>query len=532
MDAVEKSRLSHGADQNDPELFWLYEYHLKPLKPRNIIEIGVGKTDITDMLLKLVGKNGKVIGVSETKPTLSAKILANKKFRLIQGSPSDPRTLKKIRALVKTVDILFLNGDHSPYNVIRESECCLPLLRPGGLAVWQNICFEDPEGIRQTWYGVLKPRFLGATEYFVDPFQGGMGLWYQTEDNAAALLERAEVHLEASEDRQAEVLLRRLVAHRRGHGHAWFDLAMALWDHNLDEAREALAMAVAARPNLYPHALDWAREVGEEAPLPIGETGSSAKRLRAVEELTRMRLYRRGLEVLETIMSSDSESPLALVLRVDLLEKCRAPAREISRALLDALDAQPAQAVDVTRTLLEKEGARVTQMLLKLRKYPDAVRFTDALVHRFPSFRQQASTFLANSMHFCIWASKHGLTGRINFLESNFFRNLLRELQEQGHQRVGFLPASTITLQLLENQPEAWKAQLTLYDNYKAGQSLAQRPILSPLSLTAADCDIVLITSLTYGRELTRQLLDNHFPPEKIRDITRERSTHGPLLPD
>lgn len=521
MDLVTFNRLTHGAYQNAEELHWLYEHHLKPLRPKTVIEVGVARGGTTRLLLDLVGEDGIVIGLDRKKSSIANDVRDHSRFHLIQGASNDPRTLKKVKALTERVDFLFIDGDHSPYGVMRDSETYLPLLRPGGLAVWHDVRRESPEGIKQSWYGVLKPRLLGASEYFADPYQAGFGLWYKTEDDAATLLDQAEAFLEEGKDMQAEGLLRRLVAHRRAHGHAWFDLAMALWDHHLEEAREALAMAVAARPNLYHHAYEWAQEVGEPAPQVLGESGNNKEQLDQAMKLRQMGLPKRALDALERIPDSEPEGPEALARRIPLLEECHAPMLEVSRALLNAVDIFPEHVQGSRLELLEREGKHLIEVLLSMQKYAEAVRLSDALSQRCPKFSEQAAEVLSSSLHFCIWAGKHGLATRGHLRPTNYYQSLMTRLSKKGAQRLVLLPSGSATGQFLENRPEALFSRVKIADNFKHGKSLSGHTIDDAKTLLPAHYDLAVISSPTHAGELFHQLTEQGFAVEQIYDMTK-----------
>ncbi len=93
---------------------------------------------------------------------------------LAAGDSHDPATAAKARQLAGgPVDVLFIDADHDYAAVAADWQMYSPLVRPGGLAVFHDICGEP--GVRQFWAQ------LGATadcaEIITSPAHwGGFGV--------------------------------------------------------------------------------------------------------------------------------------------------------------------------------------------------------------------------------------------------------------------------------------------------------------------------------------------------------------------
>lgn len=185
--------LTEGAYQDLSELGWLYANHLEPHRPRRIIEIGVAAGGTTRLFLDLCGPHGQVVGIDISKELIARDVLEHANFHLLLGSSSSKEIVAQVAALMPECDLLLIDGDHTEQGVLADTECYLPLVREGGLVIWHDVQLESPSGIKGTWYGKLKQRYTGATDYFVDPYNTGYGLWYKRAAGARGPLEPTPV---------------------------------------------------------------------------------------------------------------------------------------------------------------------------------------------------------------------------------------------------------------------------------------------------------------------------------------------------
>ena len=167
------------ARQTFDELHWLTTEHLEPLAPRAVLEIGVASGGTTLLFCHLVGPEGRVVGLDITDSLLPKRLVEDPRFTLILGDSGSPAVHNAVTALGLQFDVILIDGNHESDAAARDTELYLPLLRPGGLAVWHDIRLEPPNGIKPLWYGRLKHELPGTTEYYVRPDNNGYGLWYK-----------------------------------------------------------------------------------------------------------------------------------------------------------------------------------------------------------------------------------------------------------------------------------------------------------------------------------------------------------------
>lgn len=179
-------RTGKSTDPDDPlarqtfdELLWLTTEHLEPLRPRQILEIGVASGGTTLLFCHLVGPEGRVIGLDITSDWMPRRLLDDPRFTLLLGDSGRESVAQQIRQLGLTFDMMLIDGCHETDAVARDTALYLPMLREGGLAVWHDIRLEPPRGIKPYWYQTLKPTLPGAMDYYVRDDNNGYGLWYK-----------------------------------------------------------------------------------------------------------------------------------------------------------------------------------------------------------------------------------------------------------------------------------------------------------------------------------------------------------------
>lgn len=108
-----------------------------------------------------------------TRPDSSCEISA------LEGDSHDP----KLRAHVlhelqgRSVDLLFIDGDHTEIGVAADYEAYAPLVRPGGLIALHDIVDQQPYPENQVQYFWKRLRVREEFEEFIDdPGQCGFGI--------------------------------------------------------------------------------------------------------------------------------------------------------------------------------------------------------------------------------------------------------------------------------------------------------------------------------------------------------------------
>lgn len=119
----------------------------------NILEIGMGDNGGTHILWRHIFNTVVTIEISPdfVKKFKRSEWLDSRSI-IVTGRSEDPGTLKRVRAYLDSVDVLFIDGDHSYEAVARDWAIYHNLVRPGGL-----VAFHD-SACRLLDYGVA--RFL------------------------------------------------------------------------------------------------------------------------------------------------------------------------------------------------------------------------------------------------------------------------------------------------------------------------------------------------------------------------------------
>jgi Methyltransferase domain len=165
----------HGAQQKAGELARLLGL-LAAAGPQVILEIGSDAGGTLYAWSQLpsaprviaVSLPGQAYAITGHGPELHGAELA-------EGDSHDPRTLAQVRDMLsgQLADVLFIDADHTYAAARADFETFTPLLRPGGLAVFHDIC-GIPD-VRRLWDEVR----AGATHSEIvtgDGDWGGFGI--------------------------------------------------------------------------------------------------------------------------------------------------------------------------------------------------------------------------------------------------------------------------------------------------------------------------------------------------------------------
>ena len=180
----------HGAIQKEQELASFLAL-LADHPPQVVVEIG-SDAGGTLWAWQQIGAR-RVIGVDQPRgPYSSGQLLNEHGCEVVYGDSHDPKTLGALKELLgwddlnydtnmEPVDLLFIDGDHTYAGVRRDFEMYSPLVRPGGMIAFHDICHHPhhPDvGVDMLW------RQLGngavKTEIITDPpTWGGIGVLRQ-----------------------------------------------------------------------------------------------------------------------------------------------------------------------------------------------------------------------------------------------------------------------------------------------------------------------------------------------------------------
>lgn len=165
------------------------------LNVERMLEIGTFKGGTLFLFTRMANSNAEIIsldmpggefggGYERFKiPFFTGFAQEQQKIYLIREDSHLPRSLQKVKSTLKgkSLDFLFIDGDHSYRGVKQDFEMYSPLVRKGGLVAFHDICKHPPElrcDVSSYWNEIKRSHKY--EEIIADPNQGwaGIGLIY------------------------------------------------------------------------------------------------------------------------------------------------------------------------------------------------------------------------------------------------------------------------------------------------------------------------------------------------------------------
>jgi len=164
---------------------------VKLVKPRVVLEIGTAKGGTLFMFTRVASSDGTLISIDLPGgpfgggyPAWMGRFIrsfgrGNQSIHLIRADSHASSTLLQVQELLgeKRVDFLFIDGDHSYEGVKKDFEMYSPLVRPGGVLAFHDVCPGPPEnvgGVPALWLEVSKEH--KCLSMVKDNGQGGYGI--------------------------------------------------------------------------------------------------------------------------------------------------------------------------------------------------------------------------------------------------------------------------------------------------------------------------------------------------------------------
>jgi cephalosporin hydroxylase len=159
------------ATQAPEEITWLLHL-LREQRPRTVVEIGTDQGG-TLYLWPLVAARDAVIAAIDTRVlgplhrwspyAVVRRALRRGRQRIVLMMPADshdPATVERLRRVLgeRSIDFLFIDGDHSYDGVRSDFELFSPLVRAGGIIAFHDIDDGVSIGVKQFW-GELKQTY-------------------------------------------------------------------------------------------------------------------------------------------------------------------------------------------------------------------------------------------------------------------------------------------------------------------------------------------------------------------------------------
>lgn len=145
-------------DLDDNALYYRFLYAVADrFTPSNIVEIG---TAIGWSAIHLAGGNrvGKTISIDIDAEAIKRGSLLAKKFGLlnIEFITSDSCDAKILERLPKTIDILYIDGEHTYERSCRELAFYGPRIKSGGIVILDDIRISDE--MKALWESIRLPK--------------------------------------------------------------------------------------------------------------------------------------------------------------------------------------------------------------------------------------------------------------------------------------------------------------------------------------------------------------------------------------
>lgn len=189
--AVTNSKLFRS-EQKSSEIFCFLEY-IKSIKPRFICEIGSSRGGTLFLFCQISQPNSHIYSIDIIYPIERRLIYRrfqkkNQKISCIQADSQKEKTVSILKKMLgdSSIDILFIDGDHSFDGVMSDFKMYSPLVRKGGIIAFHDIVpdYKMRYGITSNskvgdvplFWSQLKQQHLNYVEFIEDPTQDGMGI--------------------------------------------------------------------------------------------------------------------------------------------------------------------------------------------------------------------------------------------------------------------------------------------------------------------------------------------------------------------
>ena len=171
---------------------------LKRQRPKYILEIGTARGGTLLLWTKIAAEDALIVSIDLPGgpfgggyPYLKGLIYRlfkekEQQIKLIRNDSHDPRTLEKVKNILKgkKFDFLFIDGDHTYDGVKKDFTMYSPLVRKGGIIAFHDIVPGPPElvgGVPKFWEELrenvsIKNQYLKHIEIVKDWKQKGYGI--------------------------------------------------------------------------------------------------------------------------------------------------------------------------------------------------------------------------------------------------------------------------------------------------------------------------------------------------------------------
>jgi cephalosporin hydroxylase len=137
---------TYGIDQCRQGAEWLYKYVEEEIKPKVYVEIGCAQLGTFFMHEHLLPSDGLAIGVDvkDSKAWKTHTPPNKSTYYLLKGDSASPDIVGKVKELLggRSIDFLFIDGDHDIEPVQKDWDNSSSLVRPGGLIAFHDFDYS------------------------------------------------------------------------------------------------------------------------------------------------------------------------------------------------------------------------------------------------------------------------------------------------------------------------------------------------------------------------------------------------------
>ncbi|KKL63602.1 hypothetical protein LCGC14_2173460 [marine sediment metagenome] len=148
------------AQQDERELWWLMEKALN-INAKKIVEIGAAHGGTLFFWDKVAGEGGTTMSVDFNPNhgiTLDLEKDAESTILLLHADSHDPETLNTVKEELGSIDLLFIDADHTYEGAKQDYEMYSPLVRPGGLVGFHDVIYDTEIQVRRFFKEIDEPK--------------------------------------------------------------------------------------------------------------------------------------------------------------------------------------------------------------------------------------------------------------------------------------------------------------------------------------------------------------------------------------
>lgn len=133
-----------GGVSQDPDEITAFIESVVPLVPRVVVEIGTEAGGTTLTLARALRSVELVIGVDlfvQNAARIQRLVSTDCVYEPVYGSSQAPRTVETVRSILagRSIDVLFIDGDHSFAGALADFRAYSPFVRPDGVIAFHDI---------------------------------------------------------------------------------------------------------------------------------------------------------------------------------------------------------------------------------------------------------------------------------------------------------------------------------------------------------------------------------------------------------